>query len=917
MASLQHYKALGWALAFLGCAGLSPLMAADAAIDDDPGEEDAEEQVTTTAPTVSAGEVKFWEAMKLFRSKAPADLAAGRAALEAAVAQEFTHAQLFLAECYQSGGYGYPKNAKKAAALVRLAAERANAFAQVSYGMVLFSGIGVRKDEEKAFEWLSAAVADGADYRRPMPPADFHVGVGDLPPELGVAGAAAADPVASAKARAHFFLGLLLEKRKDGAGAQANFVAAATAGVSGRDGVMQAATQAAVNYALGRGVPRDPAKANEMLEQSRKLSRHAGISLLHNYATAKLVDDFAVSELEEAVAKASDEAEGEMQMNIARLFTDKKSKDYNPREAVTWFELAAESGKPWAMLELGFLYTRGDLGKPEPEKAFAWFQRAMGEDEKKVKHYLAVANVVISLYNGIGTPKDGEKAMAMAARHRNQEFVSYLATIGQCPKSVVTFEQWVDLTKRWAKEKKDAQAQYFMGMRHEGGFGVKQNVRDALNWYQKAAKQNHPLAARRLGQLHQQYPVELAGNYGAGMIEAARLYRIGVAGNDAASIASLALMMSEGRGMMKDQAEAIRLYERSLAMDPDLTHALNNLGVIYQERFESAKKRSDDAAEEKNRELMLSYYEQANEKEDAFGAFNLGRLHYEGTLGKKDLEKAYAFFETAAERGHTMARFRLGDMHEKGEGVPETPVEAAYHYRLAALDGHREALQRLVSFYLEGKGGAQDLERAQFWLTKMFAYGDVAALAKYADLAQQQGQHDEAAKIYKMLLRGGGYVERALAYDRLSRCYREGLGVKRNVKRADKYRAKALELGCPDTVLAVAIEKLAAGKAVEALSDLLRIAESHAAAAYQVGEIYYRGRLVQKDPVRGMSYLKKACAMGHAEAMFMLADLTASGVADAPGLDEAIKFARSAEAVGHPKAAELREKLEARKADGV
>ncbi len=916
MASLQRYKVLGWWLVIFGCASLSPLIAAESTIADDLGEEEGEEQVLAAAPATSAGEVKFWEAMKWFRSKAPADLAAGRAALEEAVAQEFTHAQLFLAECYQSGGYGYSRNAKKATALVRLAAERGNAFAQVSYGMVLFSGIGVRKDEERAFEWLKAAVADGADYSRPFPPADFHAGTGELATELGVAGAAAADPVASAKARAHFFLGMLLEKRKDGAGAQAQFVAAATAGVSGRDGVMQAAIQAAVNYALGRGVPRDSAKANEMLEQSRKLGRHAGISLLHNYATAKLVDDFAVSELEEAVAKASDEAEGEMQMNIARMFTDRKSKDYNPKEAVTWFELAAESGKPWAMLELAFLYTRGDLGKPEPEKAFAWFQRAMGEDEKKVKHYLAVANVVISLYNGIGTAKDGEKAKAVAARHKNDEFVSYLATIGQCPASVVTFEQWVDLTKSWAK-KKDAHAQYFMGMRHEGGHGVRENAKDALNWYRKAVKQNHPLAARRLGQLHERFPVELSGNYGAGMIEAAEFYRIGAAGDDAASIASLALMMSEGRAaMMKDQAEAIRLYEKSLAIDPELSRSLNNLGVIYQERFESAKKQSVKEAEEKDRELMLKYYAQADAKEDPFGAFNLGRLHYDGKIGEKDLEKAYAYFETAAERGHVIARFRLGEMHEKGEGVPETPVEAAYHYRLAALDGHREALQRLVKFYLEGKGGAQDLERAQFWLSRMFAYGDVAALAKYADLAQQQGQHDEAAKIYKMLLKGGGHTERGLAYDRLSRCYREGLGVKRNVKRADKYRAKALELGCPDTVLSVAIEKLGSGKAVEALSDMLRIADTHAAAAFQVGEIYHHGRLVQKDPVRGMSYLKKAGAMGHSEAMFMLADMTASGVEGAPGLDEAIKLAKSAEAVGHPKAAEVREKLEARRQAG-
>ena len=899
MASNYRLGLLGLAVAAFGCAWIATTAnAADAEAEEFEGEEEVEAQEVSAAPVMSLGETKFWEAMKWFRSKAPADLAAGRAALEASAAAEFTHAQLFLGECYQTGGYGYERNVKKAAANMRLAAERGNAFARVSHGLMLFSGIGVRKDEEKAFEWLNAALADGADYSRPQPPADFFVGAEAGADEGGVAGAAAADPVASAKARAHFFLGMLSEKRKDGAGAQAHFVAAARAGVAGRDGVMQAATQAAVNYALGRGVPRDAAKAKEMLEQSRKLGRHARISLLHNYATAKLVDDFAVSELEEALAKASDEAEGEMQMNIARMLTDRKSKDYNPQEAVTWFELAAESGKPWAMLELAFLYTRGDLGQPEPEKAFAWFQRASGEGEKEVKHYLAIANLVISLQHGIGTEKDVERAKAIAMKHRDDELVSYLTTVGQCPTKVVTFEQWVELNKRWAKEKKDAHAQYLMGMRSESGSGVRQHMKDALSWYRKAVKQNHPRAARRLGQLHESFPEALSPDYAMGMIEAARYYRIGAEGNDAKSVAFLASMMSNGRGMAADETEAIRLYEKSLALDPELSLAMNNLGTIYQERFERAKKRSDRAAEEKNRELMLSYYEKADAKEDAHGAYNLAGLHYEGSLGKKDLQKAYALFETAAERGHVDARFRLGRMHEKGEGVPETPVEAAYHYRLAALDGHREALERLVSFYLQGKGGAQDIERAQFWLARMFAYGDVAALAKYADLAQQQGKHKEAVKLFKLLLKGGGYTERGIAFDRLSRCYREGLGVKRNVKRADKYRTKALEHGCADTVLEVALEKLAAGKPTEALSDMMGLAGTHAAAAFEVGDVFYRGRSVQKDPEKGLSYLKKAGEMGHAKAMYTLAELALSGAPGAPELEEAIKLAKGAEAVG-------------------
>ena len=47
------------------------------------------------------------------------------------------------------------------------------AFAKVSLGQCLFTGTGARKDVAKATEWLTAALAPGADFSRPTPPPDF------------------------------------------------------------------------------------------------------------------------------------------------------------------------------------------------------------------------------------------------------------------------------------------------------------------------------------------------------------------------------------------------------------------------------------------------------------------------------------------------------------------------------------------------------------------------------------------------------------------------------------------------------------------------------------------------------------------------------------------------------------------------
>jgi TPR repeat protein len=398
-------------------------------------------------PKTEPGAEEYWTALALFETKRPEDLKAGRAALERAAAREYTHAQLLLGECYAGGSYGFPVDKTKAISYMRLAAERGNAFAQVSYGLCLFSGFGARKNAEKAQQWLSAAVAEKADYSTPVRPAAVAAPT-TAAPESTITGEIYVDPVENAKARAHFVLGAIADDKKDVAAAQAHYVAAATAGGNGRAGIQNASILAAVNYAFGHGVPRDRAKATEMLALAKTQVKRAAVSIVHNFASQKLIDDFAVADVEETVAKASDEMETNLEFGIATEFTDKKSKDYNPQEAIQWFEVAAENGKEWAMLELGFLYSNGEAAIKSPEKAFHWFQKA-GEGEHP-KHYAGVANLVICYQNGIGVAADPAKAREIAQRHKDSELVSYLTLKGKCPKTILTYEQLTALNKEWA-----------------------------------------------------------------------------------------------------------------------------------------------------------------------------------------------------------------------------------------------------------------------------------------------------------------------------------------------------------------------------------------------------------------------------------------------------------------------------------
>ena len=877
-------------------------------------EDDAVEKTPAPAKTDPAAE-KYWLAIKLLNSKQGSDLEQGRAALQSAADLEFPHAQSLLAECLMTGGYGFPKDKRKAANLYRLAAERGNAFAQVSLGQCYYSGTGVRKDIEKATQWLTKAVAADADFSRPTPPPDFFASPGNNNrTESEIAGQLERDPVGDSTAAAHFILGEIAASDKKTDEAQKHYVAAATAGVDGRSGIYPAAIQAALNYAFGQGTTRDMVKANEMLATSKKLTTRAGLSTIHNYAVLKVVDDFAAGDLEETISAAGEKFQTAAQFNIAETFTKKTSKDYNPAEAVKWYELAAENGNAWAMLQLAFIYSRGDLGKPDPAQAFTWFEKAGGGE--KPKHYLALANLAICLNNGIGTAKDPAKAADLFKQRRNEEFICYLGSIGQCPPAVVTWDQRIKLIETWAKDKKDPQAEYFLATRYRDGWDGKPDLSAAVRWYKKAAAAGHGAAWNALGLVHEFNPGFFDQSPREGLRSALECYKKGGEAGDVEALASYANMLNEGIVSDQNRDEAERLYLRCLEIDPNHARAHNNLGCIYKDRLSDGGNALPVETYQALRKKVFEHFEAGVRLEYPYAALNLGSIYFEGWPADRDLRKAYRYYEQAAEWGLPQTHYTLGLMHERGQGVPVTYSEAAYHYRLAALEGHLPSLRRLIDFYISGKTGAVDLDRAFFWLNLLARTGDQDAITTIADLLLVKKEYGAAIKLLKQLADEGSPYQEGFACERLSRCYAGGLGVKANPARAKKYLDQAIKLGDGNALSSLAMEQIKQGKTQEGIATLKQAANYSSDACYCLGQLYFFGTYIEKDQAQALRLMRNAAERNLPEALIFLAGTTYNHVPGAPSIDEAIRFAQQAEANGDGKAKSIREKLERRRNAG-
>lgn len=864
-----------------------------------PPASDEIDQIVATGAASAAEDpsvVAFWRAVELLRSKKPEDLAAGREALQSASDQEYVHAQIHLAHQLLTGSSGFAANSRKAANLFQLAAERGNAYAMASLGHCLLTGTGIRRNPRKAEEWLKRALTPEADYTRPNPPAGSSAGGFAV---AGLAGEIARDPAASTRASVHFLLGQIHSQRNDAKGAHPHFEAAARAGDNGLEGIAQAAVQAAFNHAFGLGTTRDLAKATEMLELSKRLGARASAAQIHSGVATKRIDEFAAADLEETALDESEAMQQQMRLLIAQTFADRKSKDYNLREAAKWYELAAENDQAWAMIALAFIHARGELGTPDPVAAFQWLERAGGGD--RPKHSLAAANLGLCYLHGYGTPADPERAREIFRRFRKHHILAYLGSEGRAPAQIQDFEQSMKLLEQTAK--KEAHAQFLMGRRHLEGWDGRQDLDEAIRWFNRAVKAGHPTAMVYLGWLHQTNPWQFRNERQQGVEAAARLFRTAAEQNEPEGLAALGLFQLNGTAMPRSLTLAERSYLKCLELEPDNADAHNNLGVVY----------LNQAAEGNSsviRGNMLKHFERASELGHALAAANLGSLYYQGNLVPQDLRKAYLHYNQATDRGYTKGHYQLGQMHEHGQGVPVTPSEAAYHYRMAALDGNRDALQRLAQFYLSGRGVSMDLDRAGFWLSRMAQAGNPGGLLALVDIALTRQRYDEALPMLRRLSGNGSDFIAGFAYDRLSRCYEHGLGVKSDPARAKRYFDEAVKRGNADALTHLALSQIAEGRTEEALRHLHTAAQRSSDAAFYLGQMYFFGTNVSKDQARAFGYMRHSADRGNAKALYFLAAATYKGVEGAPSREQALQFAEQAEGLGFAEATTLRQELE-------
>ena len=427
-------------------------------------------------------------------------------------------------------------------------------------------------------------------------------------------------------------------------------------------------------------------------------------------------------------------------------------------KAREWYEKAAALGFAPSQYYLGTMYENG-VGVPEKDmtKAYQWYEKAAAQGYAKAQDSLGwmyVTGQGVSQELGQDIAKDDAKALALfekAAAQNDFDMQNY------------TYNNSVD-------------AYNHLGWMYATGRGVKQDIPQAMAWYEKAKEYGHWIAKLNLMRLQVNSQDHVFDN--AQAIEWTQ--KEAVAQKDGEMLHKLGWMYEQGVSVVQDYAKAIEWYEK--AAKQGYERSQQNLEFIM--KIDTANVMRQDSSK------AIEWFEKTAPQGRVEDVYYLGTLYFSGDDGlRRDEDKGLMLIKEAADRGYAVAQVRLGSIYERHPAIGEgEELQALYWYEKAAAQGDANAYYALGEFYYYGKGSIRyDHDKAAKWLELAFAQGVIKAGYHLGEIYSRKASNywyaDDYAQAVEWYEKAAFYGDGSAAY-RLGEMYLEGKGTDKNQEKA-------------------------------------------------------------------------------------------------------------------------------------
>ncbi len=796
----------------------------------------------------------------------PTDLKQAMVWYQRAAEQGFSQAQLNLAICYQAEGI--TKDEKQAFHWYQKAAERSLPEAQYRLGLCYADGIGVAKDTNQAIKCLQKAVE--LNWKE-----------------------------ASTK---------LAEYHLQGIGVDSELVPILQAA---HEGSAKAQYILALYYAQGTGVPQDSIQARRWLLAA---ANQGHVPAQHNLGHCHENGIGTPSDAKQAVQwykAAADQGSAAAQYNLGRCYADGIDELKKPQKAILWYQKAAEQGHAAAQTKLREYALPGvDVDKAHESPSFGAILSKLSSPihHTKPKHILLDQGLFYA--EALGDPKEEEKEEDLFALSTWPTDVkgadikpnSAAAQDSQAEeKKIKPGKDFASVnlpsTPRCSEEELAKLKFLAEGNNPAAQFEwaclllISSKNKEAMQWFEKAAKQGMPDAQLNLGVLYRdekdfkqaatwfeiaaqnnvleaQFQLGCFYEKGIGVSQnfetAVEWYRKAAEGGFPSGYYNLAIAYQNGEGVARNLTEAMNCYHE--AAKQGHVEAQFILGQRYEKRYKTRKNIADQ-------QRAVYWYEKAANQGHRHAQFLLGLRYEKGEGVAQDQKLAAQWYQAAAKQGHSHAQFLLGQRYEKGEGIAQDKKLAVQWYRAAANQEHLYAQFCLGVCYELEIGVTQDLIQAKYWFMRA------------AERDMPEAQHNV-----------GLY-------------YESGKGGPTDVKQAMVWYKRAAEQGFSQAQLDLAIcchqkeEEGITKDEKQAFHWYQKAAEqSLPKAQFYLGVCYEFERGVTKDLKQAMHWFKQAADQGMPEAQRNVGLYYESGKGGPTDLKQAMIWYQKAAEQGFPQA---------------
>jgi len=547
--------------------------------------------------------------------------------------------------------------------------------------------------------------------------------------------------------------------------AEATFLIEQMEATSDIDGMFIAATL----YEEGRGMARNPARANELYQRVQRISRGDPVALLKLGRSLRDGRGRQAADIRRAYEflKAAAELKSvEAMLAAAKLVLGNPevlaSEVGRSRE---WLDEASRAGNLEAAMLMGDSYRKGVGVAPSDETAARYYDLAIEQHNSAP----AMERRAALLLDSAKTRSEGLKALALYQRAAEAGRPHAMTEIGRFYVMGRYVQADPAIAERWymrAVELGHVPAMLRLGELYENGPGTIASAEKAKALYERAwstglaeAGVRYARILRAGGQLADALSIfEQAASRGsavAAMELAKSAYAPG--GVDKARVPDLveqAAKLSEGKS--NDRLAAAQIM---MALpDPDiakrgveLIEEVDRMGDgaatrILAEIYVAGKLVPFDAAKAeewarrsaargavqpqlalaaemlqggrvpKNARKSVEFLEDAHKRmpTNVQAIVTLGRVYQVGLPPEvpQDVRRSFLLFQSAAELGSVQGQVRTARAYSEGSGTPRSPENAIVWYSRAADQGSGEAMMELGRFYAAGEGVALDAEQA-------------------------------------------------------------------------------------------------------------------------------------------------------------------------------------------------------------